>query len=542
MTSPPPAAREVDASHCRWTCPRLWVRRATWRSAEPPGLWGQERATEALDRLTAAIERGGPRHLDIVRNHGLPTTAADIVAALERRGRTARRVSHPTEEALRGVGRPGILACSDVLVIDAADLAVEANRLGAVIEAVAHGTITELPGTDSAGASHASGTSIVLIGADVARKTLREHDPRFDGLWDERVGLRPDVARTPAGGAIVIALLQRTVEELGVGPVSLGAFAFLVELLAGRPARRDRVALDRSAPGAILLEARLRRGDGGRLRTTDVEAAWARLRWRGGILEEGHRARMALRQLSVATEGATAGVVNGLMIYGSGSAAYCIPGRITARAFVGRRGLVNIEREAKYSGRSFDKGVFQLGSWLSAAFSSPERPLGLSATIAFEQSYGKVDGDSATLAEAIALLSELSGQPCRQDLAITGALNQRGELLPVGSVNLKVSGWWRSCRDRGELTGTQGVLLPAASAADLQLDRDVLADITAGRFTVWTADSIEAATSLLLGSPWGEVAGAVRACLEAMSDRMFPPRKAAPAPKSPSGNGDGEGA
>lgn len=546
-----PAARPVLADDCRWTCPRLWIRRASYTSSDPVGLWGQERAQESLDRFADALRLvAAPRHLDVVRSPSIRTSAADVATALGRRlgdGRTVQLVPHPTEEVLRGTGERGLLARvgGGVLVIDGRDLAIDPKRLAAVVEAIQHGASTELPGKDGApGATHRCTASIVLIASDGARKTLREADARFDGLWTERVVLRPDLPRTPSDTAVVIALLQRAAKDNRAGEVSLGAYAFLVEQLAGRPARRERVALNIDRAVLAMVDARISRGDTDRIRTSDMEAAWARVGWRGGEQEAGHRARMRLRQLQVVTEGAHVGVTNGLMIYGSGDGAYSIPGRITARAWVGRRGLVNVEREAKYSGRSFDKGIFQLSSWLAATFGAGKHPLGVSASLVFEQSYGKVDGDSATLAEAIALLSELSGLPVRQDVAVTGAVNQRGELLPVGSVNLKIAGWWRSCRDRGPLTGSQGVLIPAVSAPDLQVDRDVLADIRDGRFQVRTARTIEEAAELLLGRPVGTppwapdtIFGMVDARLKAMSERLFPPRKA---PPKPSGNGDGE--
>jgi predicted ATP-dependent protease len=560
----PPGAREVAAADCRWSCPRVWIRRASWTSSDPPGLWGQARVVQSIDRYAAGLEQvGRPRHIDITRNAGLSTTAGDIAEAIDRRlssGR-ARQVHHPTEATLRGVGRPGLLARAgkDVLVIDAQDLVADKKSLTALVEAISSGATTELPGSDNdEAATHPSQASIVLIGPDSARKSLREQDARFDRLWGERVALRADLPRTPTDAAPIVALLREVSRELQIGEVSLGAFAFLLEQLAGRPSRRYRIAVDMGLVRQVLLEARLARSDDERLRRADVESAWAELRWRGGTQEEGHRSRVRLRQLQIATDGSVVGVVNGLMVYGSGRTAYSIPGRITARVSVGRRGIVNIEREAKYSGRSFDKGVFQLNSWLSATFAPPSHPLAVSASLAFEQSYGKVDGDSATLAEAIALLSELSGLPARQDVAVTGAINQRGELIPVGSVSLKTMGWWRSCRDRGELTGEQGVLIPEASAPDLQLDKDVLADISAGRFHVWIAGTIAEATELVLGRAAGSalepasgtVFGLTAARLRGMSDRLFPPRKppARPRPKAPavqapaSGNGDGEGA
>ena len=212
-----------------------------------------------------------------------------------------------------------------------------------------------------------------------------------------------------------------------------------------------------------------------------------------------------------------------------------MPGRITASIAVGREGLINVERESKYSGRSFDKGVFQLAGLLRSLFAQSS-PLGLAATLTFEQSYGRVDGDSATLAEAIAVLSSAAQLPCRQDVAVSGSINTRGDVQPVGSSSLKVEGWYRTCLDRG-LTGTQGVVLPRANLPDLQVSEEVAAAITEGRFQLWAVDSVDDAVEIVLGRPAGKrpgkpylagsVYGRAGRTMRRMSERLYPPRKTA---------------
>ena len=189
--------------------------------------------------------------------------------------------------------------------------------------------------------------------------------------------------------------------------------------------------------------------------------------------------------------------------------------------------------EILHSGRSFDKGIFMLTGFLRSLYAR-KSPLGIVASLAFEQSYGKVDGDSATLAEALAIFSELSDLPCRQDIAVTGAVNQRGELMPVGSVNLKVNGWYQSCKQRG-LTGTQGILFPKSNIGDLQLDSEVLAAVQRGEFHLYGAATVDDAVEVILGRPFGRVApgkpfipGSVYRLtagrMKAMSERLYPPR------------------
>lgn len=283
----------------------------------------------------------------------------------------------------------------------------------------------------------------------------------------------------------------------------------------------------------IVFEARLAR-PAADLERRHLRAAARRIEQRRSVGEQAHRARLARGQVRVLTEGAQVGVVNGLMVYGAGKLPYAVPGRITARTAVGREGIVNVEREAKFSGRSFDKGVFQLHAFLRGTFAQAS-PLSLVAGLTFEQSYGKVDGDSATLAETLAVLSDLSQLPARQDIAITGGLNPRGEVLPVGSVTRKAIGWWRTCRDRG-LTGDQGFALPLRSTPDLQLPEELLADVSAGRFAVWEIDHLDDAVELLLGRPAGRrergfARGSVYALvarrLDQMAARLYPKRSQA---------------
>jgi len=200
--------------------------------------------------------------------------------------------------------------------------------------------------------------------------------------------------------------------------------------------------------------------------------------------------------------GTKAGQVNGLAIYDTGEYAFGIPTRITAKTGVGAAGIINIEREAQLSGPTHDKGVYILSGYLRQKFAR-RQPLVLSASICFEQSYGGVDGDSASSTEVYALLSDLSGLPIRQDLAITGSVNQQGEVQPIGGVNWKVEGFFETCHARG-LTGQQGVIIPKANLPELMLRSDVVAAVKAGKFHVYAVGTIDEGIELLTGVPAGE--------------------------------------
>jgi predicted ATP-dependent protease len=195
------------------------------------------------------------------------------------------------------------------------------------------------------------------------------------------------------------------------------------------------------------------------------------------------------------------GQVNGLSVLQLGEFEFGRPSRITAKTGMGRAGIVNIEREASMSGPSHNKGVLILGGYLLGKFAQT-KPLVLSATVTFEQSYGGVDGDSASSTEVYAILSSLSGVPIRQDIAVTGSVNQHGEIQPIGGVNLKIEGFFDVCRARG-LTGKQGVMIPHQNVSELMLRHDVVEAVRQGQFHVYAVRTIDEGITLLTGKPAG---------------------------------------
>jgi predicted ATP-dependent protease len=205
--------------------------------------------------------------------------------------------------------------------------------------------------------------------------------------------------------------------------------------------------------------------------------------------------------LLIATRGERVGQVNGLAVVQDGGAAFGHPSRITARVRLGRGEVVDIEREVELGGPIHSKGVLILAGFLGSRYAG-DRPFSLSASLVFEQSYGGVEGDSASCAEACALLSALADLPVRQALAVTGSVNQAGEVQAVGGVNEKVEGFFDVCRARG-LDGEAGVILPAANARHLMLRDEVVEAARAGRFAVWTVETVDDALELLTGVPAG---------------------------------------
>lgn len=195
------------------------------------------------------------------------------------------------------------------------------------------------------------------------------------------------------------------------------------------------------------------------------------------------------------------GQVNGLSVYDIGDYAFGKPSKITAETSVGRSGIINIEREAKLSGKTHDKGVLILEGYFRGKYAQ-DKNLTMSASICFEQSYGEVDGDSASSSEIYAILSSLADIPIRQDIAVTGSINQKGEIQPIGGVNLKIEGFCDVCRAHG-LTGTQGVIIPALNVPDLMLRKDVIESVQEKNFHIYSVNTIDEGISILTGLETG---------------------------------------
>ena len=233
-----------------------------------------------------------------------------------------------------------------------------------------------------------------------------------------------------------------------------------------------------------------------------VQKAIRARRHRMNLVEDKLGEMIRDEKILISTTGATVGQINGLGVYQLGDFAFGKPSRITAEVSMGRTGIINIEREAKMSGRIHDKGVLILSGFVRGRYAQ-DKPLTLAASICFEQSYGGVDGDSASAAEVYALLSELSGVPIKQSFAVTGSVNQKGEIQPIGGANEKIEGFFMTCKDR-RLTGSQGVVIPIQNVDDLMLAPEVVSACKAGKFHVHAVSTIDEGIELLTGKPAGE--------------------------------------
>ncbi len=229
----------------------------------------------------------------------------------------------------------------------------------------------------------------------------------------------------------------------------------------------------------------------------DVEKAIKEKEYRSNLVEEKIQEMMEKGMIMIDTEGATVGQVNGLSVYSIGDYSFGRPSRITARTFIGRSGITNVEREVKMSGSIHDKGVLILSGYLAGMYGQ-DKPLPLGATLTFEQLYEGVEGDSASSTELYAVLSSLSGCPIAQNIAVTGSVNQRGEIQPIGGVTWKVEGFYEVCKAKG-LTGDQGVMIPHQNVKHLMLREEVINAVNDGKFHVWPITSIDEGIERLTG-------------------------------------------
>ncbi len=236
--------------------------------------------------------------------------------------------------------------------------------------------------------------------------------------------------------------------------------------------------------------------------TEHVDKALDEKVYRANLVDERIQELFADGTLMVDVTGAVTAQVNGLSVYDIGNFSFGKPSRITARVYLGKGGVLDIEREAKLSGRIYNKGVLILSGYLGGMYAQ-DKPLSLSASLAFEQSYGEVEGDSASAAELIALISGIAEVPVKQGLAITGSINQKGEIQPIGGVNEKIEGFFAVCRNRG-LTGQQGVVIPKLNVKNLMLKKDVVEAVKEGKFRIYAVTTISEALEILTDMPAGE--------------------------------------
>jgi len=345
---------------------------------------------------------------------------------------------------------------------------------------------------------------VILIGDRDLYELLYEYEEDFRKIFKVRVEFDEEMPLSDGVIEEYAGRLRALSEKENLFPFDRGAFAAILEYGVRKAGRRNKVTARFVDIADLAREAHYTAAAAGEnvVRAAHVRSAIASKMERHNLIETRIREMIEEGTLLVDLTGACVGQVNGLSVMEIGGYVFGKPVRITASAALGKAGLINIEREANLSGRFHDKGVQIIAGYLRSCFAK-DKPLSLAASICFEQSYSGVDGDSASSTEIYALLSALSELPLRQDVAVTGSMNQRGDIQAIGGVNEKIEGFFDTCRIEG-LTGTQGVMIPAANVEDLMLREDVLEAVKSGKFHIWPIGRVEQGVELLTGTRAGQ--------------------------------------
>ena len=414
-----------------------------------------------------------------------------------------------------GLIRPGALhqANGGYLLVDALDVLSQPLTYGALKRALRSGSIVvELPGQSLGLVTTGSlepepiplDVKVVLLGDRMIYGLLHDNDPDFAGLFKIAADFDEEAPRDPEGLLGFAGVVAAFAREEGLCPLEREAVARLVEHASRKAGDGEKLSLKLRDLADLLRESDHLAREAGRavMAAADVERALEARERRADRLPRRVLDETARGTLLIDTSGAKAGQVNGLAVLTFGGSSFGHATRVTARVRQGSGKVVDILREVEMGGPLHSKGVLTLSGFLSGRY-LPSLPLSLSASVVLEQSYGGVEGDSASSAELYAVLSALAEAPVRQSLAVTGSVNQQGEVQAIGGVNEKIEGFFDLCARRG-LTGEQGVLIPVSNVPHLMLRKDVVAAAAAGRFRIHPVTTIDEGIELLTGLPAGE--------------------------------------
>jgi len=346
---------------------------------------------------------------------------------------------------------------------------------------------------------------VVLIGDPTTYYLLYEYDEQFEKLFKVRADFAVEMAWTAENEQKVAQFIRNRCEEEKLPHFDISAVSKVIEYSARLVEDQRKLTTRFAHVTDIVREAAFWAQRAGHSLATgdDVDKAINERTNRSNQFEERLREMIADGKIMIATAGEVVGQINGLAVLQLGDYSFGRPSRITARTYEGRSGVISIEREARMSGRVHDKGTLILTGFLGGQYAQ-DKPLSLSASITFEQAYDSIDGDSASAAELIALLSSLAEAPIKQALAITGSINQRGDIQAIGGVSDKIEGFFETCKAAPPgLTGAQGVVIPASNVSNLMLKEEIVQAVAAGQFHIYPVQTLDEAIGLMTGMPAG---------------------------------------
>ena len=343
---------------------------------------------------------------------------------------------------------------------------------------------------------------VILIGSGYYYDVLYTYDEYFEKLFKIRVDFDYEMKLNELNITEITHFAKRYLKD-GL-TIDDGAICKVIEHAARISERQDRLTTRFNRLGEILTEAAewAKQDKADKITAKYIDKAIKKREYRLNMYEEKLQELIEEDTIMISSDGSKVGQINGLAVLDMGDFAFAKPARITATAYMGRAGIVNIEKEADMSGSIHDKGIQTLIGYLGQTYAK-DFPLSLSCRIGFEQNYSGIDGDSASAAELFAILSALTDLPIRQDIAITGSMNQHGEIQPIGGATYKIEGFFDLCNKRG-LTGKQGVIIPARNIRDLVLKDEVIKAVKSGKFHIWAITHVDEGMELLMGLPAGD--------------------------------------
>lgn len=345
---------------------------------------------------------------------------------------------------------------------------------------------------------------VLLLGDYEAFEELQNEDPKFNKTFKVRADFDYEVNRTPATIQQYARFIARVCKEENLLPFTPKSVATMVEYGEKYVSNKNKLSIRFGPIHGVLKEADYwaRKYNARVVSDKYVIKAFKEHRFRYNLYEEKIHDSYLNNQIMIDVVGEVIGQVNALAVYEIGEFAFGRPARITAETYLGKQGVVNIEREADLSGSTHDKGVLILSGYLGRTFAQ-YHPLSVSISITFEQNYGGVDGDSASSTELYAIISSLSDIPIKQGIAVTGSVNQKGQIQAIGSVNYKIEGFFEVCKEKG-LTGNQGVIIPRANKENLMISKEVIDAVKRKKFHIYQVSTVEEGIEILTGVKAGK--------------------------------------
>ncbi len=345
---------------------------------------------------------------------------------------------------------------------------------------------------------------VVMLGDASIYFLLYDQDDDFKKIFKVRADFDTEMPKKPQAIKHYVSFIKMVCDDEKLMPFNKFGIASVIEFGVRLAECQEKLSTRFNVIADVVREANYWAMKSGATVVTDkhvLKAADERVE-RVKLMEEKIEEMIMNGDLMIDTEGSVVGQVNGLTVYDVREYAFGKPSRITAKTSIGNQGVINIERESELSGPTHNKGVMILSGYLHSMYAQ-KKPLAMNASITFEQSYGGVDGDSASSTEIYAILSSVANLPLRQDIAVTGSVNQKGEIQPIGGVNQKIEGFFGICKARG-LTGKQGVIIPHQNKKDLMLRHDIVQAVRRGKFHIYAIESINEGLEILTGRKAGK--------------------------------------